>query len=148
MRTSSGTPCAERSSAPAPLLYCGPVPRRRLRLSEYLFYTGQISWRQHMAALRWQRQVRPTLGQLAVEGRYLPSDQLPELLHHHACESRGERFGEYAERCGYLTRSELQALVERQRGLGYPVGRFFLDRGLCTEDQIAAAVEQQRRHAR
>ena len=32
------------------------LPRRKLRLGEYLFYSGKIDWQELIAAITWQRQ--------------------------------------------------------------------------------------------
>ncbi|MDC7226240.1 MAG: J domain-containing protein [Spirochaetales bacterium] len=32
------------------------IPNRKLRLGEYLYYTGKISWKELIAAITWQRQ--------------------------------------------------------------------------------------------
>ena len=42
-----------RSSAGRP----AKIPDRRLRLGEYLYYTGKISWNQLIAAINWQHEL-------------------------------------------------------------------------------------------
>lgn len=32
------------------------IPKRKLRLGEFLYYTGKISWQQLISAITWQRQ--------------------------------------------------------------------------------------------
>ena len=47
------------SSAPVRETYrdnARTIPQRRLRLGEYLFYTGKITWQDLISAITWQRQ--------------------------------------------------------------------------------------------
>ncbi len=47
------TPAAERSYAKKESS-ARSVPRRRLRLGEYLYYAGKIDWNQFISAMAWQ----------------------------------------------------------------------------------------------
>ena len=71
---------AGSKSAGGPLFYHGPLPRRPLRLAEFLYFTGRISWQSLISALVWQRAVRPRFGELARELRSITSADLAKIL--------------------------------------------------------------------
>ena len=46
------------------------LPRRKLRLGEYLYYTGRISWNELIAAITWQRRYRKDSRRTCLIGSY------------------------------------------------------------------------------
>lgn len=117
---------------------------RRLRFSELLYYSGRISWHDHLEALAWQRRMRPALGRLALDWSFLSQTELSDALCRHVREGRGERLGDFLVRGGYLSPFQLLALLGKQRMMGYPIGRFFVERGLCTQAEVDDIIARQR----
>ncbi len=136
-------PAPRDGAAPAPSSdhYAGsPVPRRPLRLAEWLYYSGAVSWRSAVEAVTWQRRQRPPLGRLATDWGWLAAGEVALLLAGRRRDGRpGEPLGEYAVRKGRLTRAQLLALLGRQRRLQRRIGTYFVESGILREEEIAAA---------
>ncbi|MBA7569642.1 hypothetical protein ES708_11383 [subsurface metagenome] len=90
--------------------YKGALPRRKLLLGQYLYYSGIISWRTLIKAVVWQRTHRPLMGQIAVKWGMLTPRDIREILNQ---KSFREKFGEFAMRNGYITPFNLMALLGR-----------------------------------
>jgi hypothetical protein len=127
----SGAPRVRASVRPQDL------PRRRLRLAEYLYYSGRASWTELVEAIAWQRAQRPRLGRIAVDFGFLAPDDVGVLL-----EARREAganaipFGEWAVRRGYLTSFQLLAALGQQLRKQRPIGQFFVARGVVEADEL------------
>ncbi len=119
----------------------GPrLPRRRLRLAEYLYYSGRVGWQDFVAAVAWQRGLRPPLGRLAVELGMLGQRDVTDLLERRRREgAQAQPFGEFAVRRGFLTRGQLLAVVGRQKQGERRIGLYFIERGLLTVVELDGA---------
>jgi hypothetical protein len=127
----------------------GPLPDRRLRLGEYLYYSRRISWRTLIEALSWQRRSHQPLGQLALRWGRITEGDLLRLLRRHRLERHlGHKLGELLVREGLLTGFQLQALLGQQQRLRPALGGFFLEHGLCAPHELEAIVAWQQRWAR
>ncbi|HSM91779.1 MAG TPA: J domain-containing protein [Anaeromyxobacteraceae bacterium] len=124
-----------------------PLPRRRIRLAEYLYYSGRISWAEMVEALTWQRRQRPAVGRIAVEFGFLTPLEVAEVIERRwrageACVP----FGEFALRIGMITPFERLAMIGRQVRLQRPIGQFFVERGLVGEHEFDDLRRQIVRH--
>lgn len=148
VRTTPAPPAPPRPArqAPPPRAAAGQLPRRRLRLAEYLYYSGRVSFRIAAEAVVWQRRQRPPLGRLAVEWGHLQPDDVLELLSARRRDGSGELFGEYALRRGALKPGQLLALLGQQRRLQRPIGDFFVQSGIVDQSEMEAAVAALLRH--
>jgi hypothetical protein len=119
----------------------GPrLPRRRLRLAEYLYYSGRVGWQDYVAAVAWQRGQRPAIGRLAVELGLLGQRDVADLLERRRRDgAQSEPFGEFAVRRGFLTRNQLLAVVGRQKQGERRIGQYFMERGLLNALELDAA---------
>jgi hypothetical protein len=128
-------PVAEAAEGSGPRL-----PRRRLRLAEYLYYSGRVGWQDYVAAVAWQRGQRPAIGRLAVELGLLGQRDVSDLLERRRRDgAQAEPFGEFAVRRGFLTRSQLLAVVGRQKQGERRIGQYFMERGLLNTLELDAA---------
>jgi hypothetical protein len=119
------------------------LPRRPLRLGEFLYYTGRVPWSELMEAVAWQRRQRPAFGRIGVEFGFLAERDVVEILRRRGHDGAfGVPFGEYAVQNGFLTPFQLLAILGRQHGLQRPIGEYFVERGLLDPDEI----EGVRRH--
>jgi len=120
------------------------LPRRRLKLAEFLYYSGRVSWQDFVAAIAWQRGQRPAVGRIAVDFGFLDRWEVAEILERRRLEGAArEPFGEFAVRRGYLTPFQLLALLGQQLRLQQPIGQYFVGRGLVEEldlDQARAVI--------
>lgn len=119
----------------------GPrLPRRRLRLAEYLYYSGRVGWQDYVAAVAWQRGQRPAIGRLAVELGLLGQRDVADLLERRRRDgAQAEPFGEFAVRRGFLTRTQLLVVVGRQKQGERRIGQYFIERGLLNAMELDAA---------
>jgi len=116
-----------RASAESSAWYWkGGIPNRQLRLGEYLFYTGVISWDMMIKAIVEQRRSRPRLGQLAQEQDLLDGGDLAAGL---AARKPGERIGDTLRRLGLLSPAKVEDLLSEQRRTQKPIGRQLVSLG-------------------
>ena len=126
--------------------YSGTLPRRELKLGEFLYYRGHITWAELIEAIVWQRRYRPKLGTLSVKKELLTPEEMDWILE--ICRTDKKiPFGTAAVRAGLLERSELKRLLLLQRSL-YPFGRFFLEKGLIPPEMLASEAVEKSIHNR
>jgi len=123
----------------------GSMPRKKLLIGQFLYYSRYISWKTYMNAIHWQRRQRPAIGQLARDWEMLSAREIHAILKDRCS---GEKFGESALRKGFLTPYKLMALLGRQHKLQRPIGEFFVKNRKLTRKQLQEMVEKQRRHNR
>jgi hypothetical protein len=130
-RRASGAPRVRASVRPEDL------PRRKLRLAEYLYYSGRVSWTELVEAIAWQRGQRPPLGRIAVDFGFLSPDDVGVILERRReAAANGVPFGEWAVRHGFLTSFQLLAALGQQLRRQRPIGGFFVERGLLEPEEI------------
>lgn len=133
-----------RSSWPRPspeslrVYHAGNVPRMKLRIAQYLYYTRRIDWDTLIQSLAWQFHARPKLGELGIELGYLDQSQVLSILR---AKRLDETFGDAALRAGYLDRFRLTVLLGRQRLLGLAIGRYFVTNGHINEADLEDAIK-------
>jgi hypothetical protein len=125
--------------------YKGVLPRRKLRLGEYLYYSRTISWRALIGAIVWQKRQRPLFGEIARQWKFLSDDDIRLILKKKA---RDEMFGEYARRHGFLSPFQQMAVTGRQRQLQPLFGLHFVEVGLLSVVQINLMVRRKEQYNR
>jgi hypothetical protein len=140
---SRGAPAADWRHVAKPR----PMPRRRIRLAEFLYYSGRISWAVMVEAIAWQRRQRPAVGRIAVEYGFLTPLEVMQVIERRfragACDVP---FGEFALRIGLITPFERLAMVGRQTRLQRPIGQYFVERGVIGEEEIEGLRREIVRH--
>ena len=126
-----------------PLFYRGQVPRRRLRLAEYLYYTGRISWQSLISALVWQRSSQPRFGELARELRNLSAVDLSRIL---GSRLRQEYTGEAAQRLQLLTAAQVERILALQRARRRLIGRYFVEQERISSSALTSILLELYRH--
>lgn len=137
---------APRQAAPRPraatesirIFHSGEVPRMKLRIAQYLYYTRRIDWDTLIKSLAWQFRARPKLGELGVELGYLDQGQVLSILR---AKRLDETFGDAALRSGCLDRFRLSVLLGRQRLMGLAIGRYFVSNGHIGEADLEDAIK-------
>lgn len=104
----------------------------------YLLSEGHITLQQLIDAVRWQRAQRPPVGRIAVSWGILSTEQVFELL---SKKEPDERFCDLAVSRGYMTRFQRLAVLGRQRQLQKPIGRYFVENGILSEERVAELVQ-------
>lgn len=123
--------------------YTGVLPRRKLRLGEYLYYSRIISWRTLIGAIVWQKRQRPLFGEIARQWKFLSDDDIRLILKK---KTRDEMFGECARRYGFLSQFQQLAVTGRQRRLQPLFGTHFIENGLMSVVQINMLVSRKEQH--
>jgi len=123
--------------------YRGRVPQGQLRFAQFLYYHQVIDWQTMIDAVTWQYRVRPKLGEIGRSYRFLDFDAVTRVLR---SSPRGELFGNTAMRLGVLDRRQLSVVLGKQHQLNYPIGRYFLERGILSRPEIDHLLAQNRRH--
>ncbi len=121
----------------------GYIPRRKLLIGQYLYYSGIISWRTLFKAIVWQRKQRPLIGQIALDWEILSANDIKEIL---TGRSYKEYFGEYARRKGYITYFEFLALIGKQKMLQRPIGKYFIKQGILSTKGMDRMIERLKTH--
>lgn len=129
--------------SPFTRLYHGPVPPIRLRLGNFLYYSGLIDWMTVARALIWQRSQRPRLGELARRLGWLTEEEVWQVL---TSRQLQEKFGDSAVRRQKLTAKQLSSLIIYQKFLQKKLGEFFLEQQLFTRAELDELVRRQREH--
>jgi hypothetical protein len=139
-RGPAGT-AAERRGAP--LFFHGSVPRRRLRLAEYLYYSGRVSWQSLISAIVWQRASQPRFGELARELRNISAPDLAKIL---GSRLRQEHTGEAAQRLRLLTADQVERILRLQRARRRLIGRYFVENERMSSEALTSILFELYRH--
>ena len=123
--------------------FTGYIPRRKLLIGQFLFYSGCISWNTFINAITWQKRQRPAIGRIALDWGMLSTNDIQDILEGRIYK---EKFGETAIRRGYLNTFKLMALLGKQRRLQRPIGEYFIQTGDFTLQEMEEMVERQRHH--
>jgi hypothetical protein len=115
-----------------------PLPPWRLRLGEFLFYGGAISWNTLISAVIWQSRQRERLGTIALRWGWLAEEELiPLLLDRH----RGERLGSILVRHQIVTPFQLKMLLIHQQQKQPKIGEFFVEQGVVPPFQLLPLIQ-------
>jgi hypothetical protein len=136
-------PRAAPAAAPAPRVrysvHPDALPRRRLRLAEYLYYSGRVPWTAFVESIAWQRRQRPPVGRIAVGWGFLEPEDVGRIMEERRVRgAQAVPFGEFAVRLGYLTSFQLLAVLGQQLRLQRRIGEFFVERGYIEAGEIDA----------
>lgn len=119
------------------------LPRRRLLFGQYLYYSGHIGWSDLVKALVWQRQQRPRLGEIARQQGWLTFGDISTVLRYST--SRNP-FGKTARQLGLLSDSQIHFLVWRQKRMQKKFGKYFIEKKMFSDQQLARLLANCRRH--
>ncbi len=125
--------------------YKGNVPKRKLLIGQYLYYSGLVSWRTLFNAISWQRKQRPIIGKIALDWGILSYDAIQRILTER---SGSERFGEHALRNGFITYFEFLSIIGKQKSLQRPIGEYFVKNGFVRSQTIEAMSVKLKKHNR
>lgn len=125
--------------------YTGIVPGHSLKLGQYLYYSGIITWRHLIDAISWQRRIKPRYGQIAQDWNILDHYQILQILQNR---DGGERFGEFARRCGLISDFQHLAILGKQKKHHRLFGEYFLDHGILTQRQLDILLKRLEKHNR
>jgi hypothetical protein len=117
--------------------YEGLMPTIALKTGLFLYYSGKISYEQMVEALVWQRNMRPPIGELAVQWNWIHKSFIEIVLKDVA---RGGQFGERAVSMGLLKESQVKVLLRHQYFLQKPIGHYFVNNKILTSAEIKESL--------
>jgi hypothetical protein len=123
--------------------YRGVIPGQHLKLGQYLYYSGIITWRHLIDAISWQRRIKPRYGQIALEWNIITAQEVVQILQ---SRDHGERFGEYARRVGFVSGFQHMAIMGKQNRFHRRFGDYFVIHGLLSERQVELLVRRAMQH--
>jgi curved DNA-binding protein CbpA len=123
--------------------YTGNIPKRKLLIGQFLYYSGLISWKTLFDAVYWQRKQRPIIGKIALDWGILSAEDIQTILKER---SYKDNFGEYALRNGFITKFQRLAIVGKQRKLQPLIGRYFIEQGILRNYDIKKMTESLKIH--
>jgi hypothetical protein len=123
----------------------GSIPNHPLKFGHFLYYSGMISWQQLIAAVMFQRRLKPRYGEIALSWNMISLDELAWVLKNR---ERGELIGEYFRRSGYLSGFQHLAIMGKQRQHHCLFGEYFINEGILSQRQLDIALIQVMNHNR
>ncbi len=124
-----------------------PLPDRKLRLAEYLYYLGIVRSADVGAAVAWQRAQRPPVGRIAERFGYLQPSEVARILKDRLRQRDAHApFATFAVAEGWLTPFQRLVLLGHQRRLQQPIGAWFVERGLVTDAELRRYCAALTRH--
>ena len=121
----------------------GSIPKRKLLIGQFLYYSGIISWQTLVDAIVWQRRQRPRIGEIALGWKMLSDMDIQRILR---WKRLNEKFGERAVLLGYLNRFELMALLGKQRSFKFPIGEYFVRHNILSLKDMESMVRKHQAH--
>ncbi len=125
------------------VFYHGPLPRRRLRLAEFLYYSGSISWQSLINSLVWQRSGRPKFGEIARQLQLVSATDMTRVL---LARVRHEPTGAAASRLRLITVDDVRRVLTIQRARQRPIGRYFVENERMSDTELARLLHELFRH--
>ncbi|QWR77067.1 J domain-containing protein [Candidatus Magnetomonas plexicatena] len=110
------------------------LPRRVLRIGEYLYYNGLVSWKDLIAAIVWQTKQRHRVGEIASRWGWLSEDKVAELVR---ARNKGEKIGEALVRLKIITPFQCNMLLWQQQKSQKPIGEYFLQERLLKDNDLS-----------
>jgi hypothetical protein len=121
----------------------GSLPERKLKLGEYLFYSGKISYKRLISALAWHAYGQPKLGEVMVGLGMLRVEDVIALV---SRKGYGHLFGSMARGSGLVNGNQLNTALNEQRRQKKRFGFFFIDKGLISARELNNVLSKQILH--
>ncbi|MBF0487161.1 MAG: hypothetical protein HQK98_03285 [Nitrospirae bacterium] len=119
------------------------VPKRKLRIGEYLYYSGVVAWKDLIASIVWQTKQRQRLGEIAARWGWLTEGKILEIM---KSRNRGERLGDALVRLKIITPFQCNMLVWQQQKSQNPLGKYFTAERLVSENDLTRHLTNLKSH--
>lgn len=126
-----------RQKDPNHRFYDGLMPTIGLKIGLFLYYSKKISFENLTEALVWQRNLRPPIGELAVQWKWLHEHFVSVILGN--VETCGQ-FGERAVKMGLLKEAQVKLLLRQQALMQKPLGHYFIKNRILTPQIIKESL--------
>ncbi len=107
---------------------------------EHLLYEGKIDEYELELALDFQKQKHVTIGVLAVQEKFLDNSQLCAVLDYQRLKGKG-LFGEIAIELGFLSKGDVDTLLDMQKGKHIRIGEVLVLLGAVTRKDMEEALK-------
>ena len=125
--------------------YDGLMPTIGLKTGLFLYYSKKVSFEDLTESLVWQRTMRPAIGELAVQWKWLHNHFVSVILSN--VDTCGQ-FGERAVKMGLLKEAQVKVLLRHQSLLQKPLGHFFIANRILTSHDIKESLAVMNVHNR
>ncbi|MFQ5687341.1 MAG: hypothetical protein ACE5GV_11860 [Candidatus Scalindua sp.] len=115
--------------------------RDKIAFGEYLLYEGKIDAYELELALNFQKQKHCTIGVLAVQEGFLDDRELCVVLDYQRLRGKG-LFGEIAIELGYLSKDDVDTLLEMQEESHIRIGEILVLLGAVTRKDMEEALNE------
>lgn len=123
--------------------YSGQIPKRKLRLGEYLYYSKKISWKTLINAIITQYKTRPKIGDLCLKLNYLNRTEIDKIIKKI---NINEKFGETAKKLGFLNNHQIITALGFQRQYNRAIGKYFIENSIFTKNQLEKYIQECKNH--
>jgi hypothetical protein len=123
--------------------YQAPMPKRKFRFAEYLFYSGLIDWTTLIGSIVWQYRIRPKFGEIAVSLSLLKKEDIFAILRNKKWD---EKFGVAALRAGKISQGQLQSVLYKQKLYNKPIGKYFVEMNILKEEEVQKLLYEHSLH--
>ncbi|MGR3175301.1 MAG: hypothetical protein ACUZ8N_11985 [Candidatus Scalindua sp.] len=113
----------------------------KIAFGEYLLYEGKIEAYELELALYFQKQKYITIGVLAVQEKFLDDRQLCVVLDYQRLRGKG-LFGEIAVELEFLSKDDVDTLLEMQEESHIRIGEVLILLGAVTREDMEEALEE------
>jgi len=125
------------------LRYRGPVPDRPLEIGRYLYYRGRLPYHVLLQAVQWQMRQRPSVGAIARRWGWLDDRAVCAILSFRGMQ---RLFCQRALHLGVLSSYQVRSLLGYQRSLQKRLGRYFVEQGHLSHDEMERLAADHARH--
>lgn len=115
--------------------------RNKIAFGEYLLYEGRIDAYELELALYFQKQKHITIGVLAVQEGFLNDRQLCVVLDYQRLRGKG-LFGEIAVELGFLSKDDVDTILEMQEESHIRIGEVLILLGAVTREEMEEALNE------
>ncbi len=119
------------------------IPKRPLKIGEFLYFSGRISWKSLISAITSQRMGREKIGEIANRWGWLTGLQIETLLKYRRL---GEKLGDVLIRNELISSFQLNMLLHQQRKTQTPLGEYLIDEKTLTDDELRNYLLQLKEH--
>ena len=115
--------------------------KNKIAFGEYLLYEGKIDAYELELALNFQKQRHLTIGVLAVQENFLDDRQLCVVLDYQRLRGKG-LFGEIAMELGFLSKDDVDTLLEMQDESHIRISEVLILLGAVTREDMEKALKE------
>ncbi len=119
------------------------LPKRNLKIGEFLYYLDYISWKTLISSIHWQKSIRPVVGQIALNWKILSQKDIKEILEQRRFEGNFKiKFCEFALGKNYINSFQKLAVLGKQQSMQQPIGTYLIQNNILSANMIDRMVNK------